>query len=100
MERRRSPYQKTLFLCTKSTCKKRGAKELRKALKQAIKDRGVSKKRLRIQACGCFDLCKHGPNAVLAHGGTWYADLKPKDAEALLDELLEKDPSEKHAAAK
>ena len=88
MKTRDSPYDQILFLCTKGDCKKRGAKEFRRKIRAAQRERGVGKKRLRIQACGCLNDCDRGPNAVLSPGGRWFSGLHARDAEALLDEIL------------
>lgn len=88
MQSGKPPYTSILFVCTKSTCKKRGGKRLQKALKKAMKDQKLNKKRLRIQACGCLDLCKHGPNAVLCPGGTWFRGIDLQEADELLKAAL------------
>jgi len=34
---------------------------------------------VRIDSVDCLGLCKHGPNAVVYPGGTWYLGLTQRD---------------------
>lgn len=71
-------YTSHVLVCKGGDCKKRGSRELRKALKNELRATGL-KREVRVDAVSCLGLCKHGPNAVVYPGGTWYLGLDEKD---------------------
>ncbi|MCA3748380.1 MAG: (2Fe-2S) ferredoxin domain-containing protein [Rubrobacter sp.] len=72
------PYDAHVLLCKGGDCKKRGSKEVRKALKAELRSAGLNRD-VRVDSVDCLGFCKHGPNAVVygpnGHGGTWYLSL-------------------------
>lgn len=52
-----------VLVCQKSGCMKRGGRAVRSALEQALRDRDLDN-RVGIQATGCMNRCKAGPNLV------------------------------------
>lgn len=78
-------YDSHVLLCTSGDCKKRGAKKLRKALKNELREARI-KRDVRVDSVDCLGLCKHGPNAVVYPSGTWYLGLEGDD----LPEIVEK----------
>jgi (2Fe-2S) ferredoxin len=60
-----------VLVCGGGDCKKRGAKDVRRALKNGLRAEGMAGD-VRIDSVGCLGLCKHGPNVVVYPGGTWY----------------------------
>jgi (2Fe-2S) ferredoxin len=44
---------------------------------------------VRIDSTGCLGLCKHGPNAVVYPGGTWYLGLTERDVPEIAGRHLE-----------
>jgi (2Fe-2S) ferredoxin len=91
--RRRRPgarvrdYDAHVLLCGGSDCKKRGSKDVRKALKDELRGRGMIGD-VRIDSVDCLGLCKHGPNAVVYPGGTWYLGLWEEDVPEVVDRHL------------
>lgn len=61
------PYEHHLFVCTnrrpdghaRGSCAARGSEALRDALKQQVKESGLTG--IRINASGCLDFCERGP---------------------------------------
>lgn len=43
------------------------------------------KGRIRINKAGCFDQCGNGPMVVVYPESTWYAHVRPTDADQLVD---------------
>lgn len=84
-------YESHVLVCTGGDCKKRGAKDVRKALKEELRDSGLLGE-VRTDTVGCLGLCKHGPNAVVYDGaepkGTWYIGLQGKDVPEVVEEHL------------
>lgn len=89
-------------MCKGGDCKKRGSKEVRKALKDELRAEGMSRE-VRIDGVDCLGLCKHGPNAVIygpnGHGGTWYVGLIEADAPEIVEQHLKGGEPVRHLAA-
>jgi (2Fe-2S) ferredoxin len=77
-----------VLVCGGGDCKKRGSKEFRKALKKELRDKGMLGD-VRVDSTGCLGLCKHGPNAVVYPGGTWYVGLTQRDVPEIVERHLE-----------
>lgn len=87
-----------LFVCTNQ--KNEIGREVAKALKIELKKQGLKnlltggkKRQNRVQTCNCLDQCKHckkGPGAALViyPEGTFYGDVKPKDAAEIVQKHL------------
>jgi (2Fe-2S) ferredoxin len=81
-------YESHIFVCTGGDCKKRGARDTRRALKDRIRSEGLLGE-VRIDTVDCLGLCKHGPNVVVYDGaqpkGTWYLGLDEDDAPEVVE---------------
>jgi (2Fe-2S) ferredoxin len=84
-------YESHVFVCSGGDCKKRGARDTRKALKDRVRSEGVLGE-VRIDTVDCLSLCKHGPNVVVYDGaqpkGTWYLGLDEDDVPKVVDQHL------------
>lgn len=95
-------YDSHVLVCTGGDCKKRGAKEARKAIKDEVRAEGLLGD-VRIDDTSCLGLCKHGPNVVVYDGteprGTWYLGLrKPNVPEVVEQHLKGGEPVQRLAA--
>jgi (2Fe-2S) ferredoxin len=81
-------YDAHVLFCGDGDCKKRGSKDVRKALKTELRERGMIGD-VRVDSVGCLGLCKHGPNAVVYPGGTWYLGLREVDVPEVVERHLE-----------
>jgi (2Fe-2S) ferredoxin len=87
-----------VLVCGGGDCKKRGAKDIRKALKDGLRAEGMVGD-VRIDSVGCLGLCKHGPNVVVHPGGTWYLGLAEQDVPEIVGRhLRDGEPVEELAA--
>jgi (2Fe-2S) ferredoxin len=87
-----------VLVCKGGDCKKRGSKDVRKALKDELRERGRVRD-VRIDSVDCLGLCKHGPNAVVYPGGTWYVGLGGGNVPEVVERHLEGgEPVERLAA--
>lgn len=85
-------FKAHLFICSndrgpngkRPSCAHRGAQELRDRVKEACASKEFSKGTVRINNAGCLDQCERGVAAVLYPSGRWFFDLKPGDAEKLV----------------
>lgn len=80
-------YESHVLVCSGSECKKRGSKDVRKAIKGEVKEAGL-RRDVRLDSVGCLGLCKHGPNAIVYPEGTWYVGLSEGDAPEIIEEHL------------
>ncbi len=95
-------YESHVLVCAGGDCKKRGARDTRKALKEELRSRGILGE-ARIDTVDCLGLCKHGPNVVVYDGdrpkGTWYLGLREDDVPEVAGQHLENgEPVERLAA--
>jgi (2Fe-2S) ferredoxin len=95
-------YESHVFVCTGGDCKKRGAKDTRKALKDELRSEGMLGE-VRVDTVDCLGLCKHGPNAVVYNEtgsrGTWYLGLGEDQVPEVVEQHLKRgEPVERLAA--
>jgi (2Fe-2S) ferredoxin len=84
-------FKAHLFVCTndrgpgakRESCGPKGGDALRGRVKEMCRARGL--KGVRINSAGCLDQCEQGMVAVLYPKGEWFLNLKPEDAEKLVD---------------
>ena len=76
-----------VLVCGGGDCKKRGAKDVRKALKEELRSEGMIGD-VRVDSVGCLGLCKHGPNVVVHPGGTWYLGVAKRDVPEIVGRHL------------
>jgi (2Fe-2S) ferredoxin len=87
-----------VLVCGSGDCKKRGSKVVRKVLKEELRKRGMVGD-VRVDSVDCLGLCKHGPNAVVYPGGTWYLGLTRSDVPEVVERHLEGGEPVEHLAA-
>ncbi len=91
-------YDAHVLVCKGGDCKKRGSKEVQKALKNELRTAGMNRD-VRIDSVECLGLCKHGPNAIVYPPGTWYLGLIESDAPEIVDGHLKNGEPVEHLAA-
>ncbi len=95
-------YESHIFVCTGGDCKKRGAKDTRKALKDGLRSEGMLGE-VRVDTVECLGLCKHGPNVLVYDEtdpkGTWYLGLDEDEVQEVVEQHLKwGEPVERLAA--
>lgn len=84
-------YDSHVLLCAGSDCKKRGSKDVRKALKGELRASGILGD-VRLDTTDCLGLCKHGPNIIVYDGaepqGSWYLSLDKDDVPDIVEQHL------------
>ncbi len=91
-------YDSHVLICQGGDCKKRGAKDTRKALKSELRAAGMNGD-VRVDCVDCLGLCKHGPNVIVYPSGTWYLGLDEDRVPEVVDRhLLNGAPVEEFAA--
>jgi len=89
------PFRKHLFVCLherpegdpRGDCTSKGSPALLKALKGALKARGLGDE-IRAQKSGCLDNCEEGCSVVVYPEGVWYGHVSLADVNELVDKHL------------
>ena len=80
-------FAKYLFVCENekdgACCGKRGAAELREALKKRVKELGLAGS-VRVSRSGCLDVCDDGPNVLLMPDNIWFKKVRTDNLEEIL----------------
>ena len=91
-------YDAHVLVCKGGDCKKRGSKDVKKALKDGLRAAGMNRD-VRLDSVECLGLCKHGPNAIVYPSGTWYLGLIEADAPGIVERHLKNGEPVEHLAA-
>lgn len=91
------PFQTILFVCTNmrdtgACCAQRDSVAIRKALKTAVKTRGLSH-HIRVSQSGCQDRCAEGPNVMVFPAYRWYSHVTLADVPQILKESIGEPPA-------
>jgi (2Fe-2S) ferredoxin len=89
--------QRYLFVCTnrradddpKGSCADRGSKEIRAALKEQIKARGLAKFRARACKSSCLDQCSSGVCVLVEPDHFFYGRVTLADVPAIVEALAQ-----------
>jgi (2Fe-2S) ferredoxin len=68
----------------KGSCARKGSAEIRTALKDEIKKRGL-RGVVRANQSGCLDACEFGPSVVVYPEGIWYGGVRPEDVSEIIE---------------
>ncbi len=77
-----------ICVCMDDDCKDRKARKVRQRFRESVEARGLSES-VKVKKCSCLGNCKHGPVVEVKPGGKQYEEVKPKSADAILDELFD-----------
>jgi len=81
-------FEHHAFVCISGrACPKQGARDVIGALRARVKELRLTG-RVRINQAGCLAQCGHGPMIVVHPDETWYAAVRPEDAERIISEHL------------
>jgi (2Fe-2S) ferredoxin len=76
-----------ILICGKSSCWRKGGKEVCQILENSLRDRGLED-RVTIQTTGCLKQCKQAPNLVMMPSKERYSGVKPKQALSILEKYI------------
>ncbi|NYT68245.1 (2Fe-2S) ferredoxin domain-containing protein [Pusillimonas noertemannii] len=68
----------TIFVCTNTDCRSRGAQSVLDALQSHLSDEGVTA--FQVKPYLCFSACNSGPNVVIADKRCWLSGVQASDA--------------------
>lgn len=93
-----SQAQGKILLCGKSSCRKRGADCIHKALSEAVTERGWQEQ-ITIKKTGCMKKCKAGPNLLVMPDKTRYKSIQPDEIPQVLEQHFEPLTGEQQSSA-
>ena len=96
-----SKYSMHLLVCGGTGCKSQESDQLSEKLKKELSKQGLEDT-VQVIMTGCFGFCEKGPIVKVMPDNTFYTQVKPEDAEDIVEEhvikgrrverLLYKDP--------
>jgi NADH:ubiquinone oxidoreductase subunit F (NADH-binding)/(2Fe-2S) ferredoxin len=81
------PAHRWIAVCTGTGCVSSASEELRQALREELDRRNLNGQ-VEVRRTGCFGFCEQGPIAVVHPGETFYTQVKPRDAKAIVEEHI------------
>ena len=97
-------YKMHILVCGGTGCRASASKNIICRLEDCLKDRALEDE-VQVIATGCFGFCEKGPIVKIMPDNTFYVQVKPEDAEEIVNEhiikgrkverLLYKEPSKK-----
>ena len=72
-----------ILICQKSTCRKRGAAQVCRAVETTLANCGLTDT-VQVKLTGCMDKCKAGPNLVVMPHKQKYTKVKPGQVSGLI----------------
>ena len=97
-------YKMHILVCGGTGCRASASKNIICRLEDCLKERALEDE-VQVIATGCFGFCEKGPIVKIMPDNTFYVQVKPEDAEEIVNEhiikgrkverLLYKEPSEK-----
>ena len=91
--------KKLVFVCVNVDCRVRGASEVMERLGAGVQracaqaeasDQPSPCRNTEVRPYMCFGGCHDGPNVIVYPDRVWYADVKPEDADTIVEEHLKK----------
>lgn len=89
------PFKCHVLVCVnerggeRQSCAGDGGKEIRAALKEAVKARGWTKPEVRVSQSLCQGLCSEGPNVMIYPQNIYFSGVKMDDIPTILNKIEE-----------
>ena len=80
-----STEKKNILICGGTGCTSSKSPQIIENLNKLIKEKGIEDK-VEVIKTGCFGLCAKGPIVIIYPDETFYAMVKPEDAEEIIEE--------------
>ncbi len=101
-------YKMHILVCGGTGCRASSSKSIINRMEECLKERNLEDE-VQVIATGCFGFCEKGPIVKIMPDNTFYVQVKPEDAEEIINEhiikgrkverLLYKDPEKKAAVS-
>ena len=101
-------YKMHILVCGGTGCRASASHQIITRLEECLKEKNLEDE-VQVIATGCFGFCEKGPIVKIMPDNTFYVQVKPDDAEEIVNEhvikgrkverLLYKDPEKKEAVS-
>ena len=101
-------YKMHILVCGGTGCRASSSKNIISRMEDYLKEKNLEDE-VQVIATGCFGFCEKGPIVKIMPDNTFYTQVKPEDAEEIINEhiikgrkverLLYKDPEKKAAVS-
>ena len=101
-------YKMHILVCGGTGCRASASHQIITRLEECLKEKNLEDE-VQVIATGCFGFCEKGPIVKVMPDNTFYVQVKPDDAEEIVNEhvikgrkverLLYKDPEKKEAVS-
>ncbi|PKQ64966.1 NADH dehydrogenase [Labilibaculum filiforme] len=82
-------YKMHILICGGTGCRASASEAIQNNLQEAIKAKGLDDE-VQVVMTGCFGFCEKGPIVKILPDNTFYVEVKPEDAEELIEEHIVK----------
>lgn len=80
-------YKMHILVCGGTGCRASASKNIIYRLEECLKERALEEE-VQVIATGCFGFCEKGPIVKIMPDNTFYVQVKPEDAEEIVDEHI------------
>ena len=80
-------YKMHILICGGTGCRASASEAIQNNLQDAIKAKGLEDE-VQVVMTGCFGFCEKGPIVKILPDNTFYVEVKPEDAEELIEEHI------------
>ncbi|MDM8159435.1 NADH-quinone oxidoreductase subunit NuoF [Labilibaculum sp. K2S] len=80
-------YKMHILICGGTGCRASASEAIQSNLQEAIKAKGLEDE-VQVVMTGCFGFCEKGPIVKILPDNTFYVEVKPEDAEELIEEHI------------
>nr|WP_320120543.1 NADH-ubiquinone oxidoreductase-F iron-sulfur binding region domain-containing protein [uncultured Marinifilum sp.] len=82
-------YKMHILICGGTGCRASASETIQNNLQDALKAKGLEDE-VQVVMTGCFGFCEKGPIVKILPDNTFYTEVKPEDAEEIIDEHIVK----------
>ncbi|WP_372751295.1 NADH-ubiquinone oxidoreductase-F iron-sulfur binding region domain-containing protein [Labilibaculum sp.] len=82
-------YKMHILICGGTGCRASASEAIQNNLQDALKAKGLDQE-VQVVMTGCFGFCEKGPIVKILPDNTFYVEVKPEDAEELVEEHIVK----------
>ncbi|NDJ33311.1 MAG: NADH-quinone oxidoreductase subunit L [Chloroflexi bacterium] len=90
---RQAQFENEMWVCLASGCASQNADQLADRLADLVKEQELEEK-VNVKCVGCMGLCATGPHVTVKPAGQHYSEVRPEDAEALVEAAKTGEPYE------
>jgi (2Fe-2S) ferredoxin len=82
-------YKMHILICGGTGCRASESERIQTNLEDALKAKGLEDE-VQVVTTGCFGFCEKGPIVKILPDNTFYIEVKPEDADEIIEEHIVK----------